>query len=134
MARKQYKSFFRVARTPMTLSCKFAPIRGHTGGEVIAPELMGHVGIPLKWKEFLYHRGRSFSVKSILQARHIEGGKERNEGRQTVFFTPLELCGPKQKKNSTMTNRGKEKLHFNRTWKFHQDAVYRIHLAKTQEN
>ena len=31
-------------------------IQGHAGGEMIALELMGHV-VPVRWKEFLYHRG-----------------------------------------------------------------------------
>ena len=37
-------------------------IQGHTGGNLIAPELMGHVAIPYKWKEILFHRGCSFDV------------------------------------------------------------------------
>ena len=39
----------------------------HTGGNVIAPELMGHVAIPYKWKEFLFHRGCSSDGTSILK-------------------------------------------------------------------
>ena len=31
-------------------------IQGHTYGNVIAPELLGHVAIPSRWKEFLFHR------------------------------------------------------------------------------
>ena len=34
-------------------------IQGHAGGNLIAPELMGRVAIPDKWKEFLFHRGCS---------------------------------------------------------------------------
>ena len=45
------------------------------------PELMGHVAIPYKWKEFLIHRRCSFDVSSI------------KEGRQTIFFTPLDPLG-----------------------------------------
>ena len=37
-------------------------IQGHTGGKVIAPELMGHVAVPSKSKEFLFHRGCSYDV------------------------------------------------------------------------
>ena len=46
---------------------KIRAIQGHTGGNVIAPELMGHVAIPFKWKEFLFHRGCSYDVTSILR-------------------------------------------------------------------
>ena len=52
--------------------------------------MMGHDAIPSKWKEFLFHRGCSFSVKSVLDAGIVAGGKESKEGRQTVFFTPLD--------------------------------------------
>ena len=31
-------------------------IQGHSGGNVIALELVGHVAIPYNWKEFLFHR------------------------------------------------------------------------------
>ena len=43
-------------------------VQGHTGGDVIALELMGYVAIPLRWKEFLFRRGCSFDVMSILEA------------------------------------------------------------------
>ena len=66
------------------------PIQGNTGGNVIAPELMGHVAIPTRWKEFLFHRGCSFDVTSILRSGLIAGGMESKEGRQTVFFTQME--------------------------------------------
>ena len=32
-------------------------IQGHTGGKLIALELMGHIAIPYKWKVSLFHRG-----------------------------------------------------------------------------
>ena len=59
-------------------------IHGHTGGNLIAPELMGHVATPYKWKEFLFHRGCSFTVTTILTSGHIAGGREGKEGRQTI--------------------------------------------------
>ena len=63
-------------------------LQGHTGGNVMAPELMGHVAVPCKWKEFLIHRGCSYDVTSILKSGLIAGGRESKEGRQTIFFTP----------------------------------------------
>ena len=69
-------------------------IQGHAGGNLIAPEFMGHVAIPYKWKEFLFHPGCSFDVTSILKSGVITEGREKSrEGRQTVFFTPLNLFG-----------------------------------------
>ena len=54
---------------------------------MIALEPMGHVPIPFKWKEFLFHRGYSFNLNSILDAGLIAGGKESKEGRQTVVHS-----------------------------------------------
>ena len=65
-------------------------IQGHSGGELIAPELLNHVAIPPRWKEYLYHVGSFFAVNSILQAGLIAGGRDTEEGRQTVFFTFLD--------------------------------------------
>ena len=52
-------------------------IQGHSGGELVAPELLNHVAIPPGWKEKSCHVRSSFSVNSILQA----GGKDTKEGR-----------------------------------------------------
>ena len=54
-------------------------IQGHTGGNKIAPELMGHVAIPYNRKELVFHRGCSFNIKSILETGLIAGGKESKE-------------------------------------------------------
>ena len=40
-------------------------IQGHSGGLLIAPELMNHVAIPFRWAEVMYHRGSSLNVNSI---------------------------------------------------------------------
>ena len=65
--------------------------QGHSGVELIAFELMNHVVIPLRWKEFLYQRGSSFTVNSILQTRLIASGKT-HERRATVSI--LHSLGP----------------------------------------
>ena len=52
----------------------FRAIQGHTGGEMISPEMLGHVLIPHNWKEFVFHRGSSFNLTSVLKARLIAGG------------------------------------------------------------
>ena len=64
-------------------------IQGHTGGNLIAPDFVGHVAIPYKWKEFLFHRGCSCNVTSLLKSGLFAGGRESKEGRRTIFFTPL---------------------------------------------
>ena len=68
-------------------------LQGHTGGNLIARDLMGHVAIPYKWKEFLFHRGCSYDVTSIFKSGLITGGRESKEGIQTILFTPLNPFG-----------------------------------------
>ena len=51
-------------------------IQGHTGGNLIAPESVGHVAILYKWKEFLFHRGCSFNCTAIFQSGLIAGGRK----------------------------------------------------------
>ena len=65
-------------------------------------EMMGHVLIHLDWKQFVFHRGCSFNLKSILGAGIIAGGREVRESRQTVFFTPLKTLGRTKLKNNFM--------------------------------
>ena len=76
---------------------------------MIAHELMVHVAIPFKWKDFLFHRGCSFDLKSILDAGLFAGGKESKEGRQTVIFTPLDPGEMRLEKNSKVTYQKAEK-------------------------
>ena len=68
-------------------------IQGHTGGNLIAPEWVGHVAIPYKWKEFLFSSRMLMYCTSILQSGHIAGGRVtrdwRQDWRQTVLFTHL---------------------------------------------
>ena len=85
---------------------------------------MGRVAKLFKLEQFLFHRGCSFNLKSILETVLIARGKESREGRQTLFFTPWI---PKNK--SKVTGR----VYTKRLWKRAQDAVCWIHLAKAQE-
>ena len=67
-------------------------IQGHSGGMIISPRLMNYVKILYKWKQFIYHVGRARDQYSIAEIRLVAGGKERKEGRQTIFFTLLDPC------------------------------------------
>ena len=64
-----------------------------TVGDLIEPELMGHVAILFTWKQFPFHRGCSFNLKPILEAGLIVAGQERRAGEQTVVFAPLDPRG-----------------------------------------
>ena len=59
-------------------------IQGHIGGNLIAPELMGHVAIPHKWKEFLYHRGWPFNATMVLEI-------EPQHAENTHFFVQIQI-------------------------------------------
>ena len=58
---------------------------------IISPRLMNYVMIPYRWKRFIYHVGRARDQYSIAEIGLVAGGKERKEGIQTIFFTPLDL-------------------------------------------
>ena len=62
------KTTFQCCMNSRNVFLYIRAIQGHAGGNLIAPELRGHVAIPHKWKEFLFHRGCSFDVTSILKA------------------------------------------------------------------
>ena len=87
------KTRFQYCKNSRDVFLYIRAIQGHTGGNVTALELMGHVAIPYKWKEFLFHRGCSYDVTSILKSGLNTGGRESKEGRQTIFFTPLNSFG-----------------------------------------
>ena len=103
-------------------------IQEHTGGDVI--ELMGDVATPFNRKQFHFYRGCSFNLKSILEARRIGGGKESREGRQTVFFTPLDPFGRKFQVDLSKPG----KVHNKTGWKRAQDAVYWIQGTRKRYN
>ena len=105
-------------------------IQGYSGGELIAPELMNHVAFPLRWEEFQYDRGSSFILSNTLQAGLIEGGKTPKEGRQTVFFTPLDPFGDdtEEEYDDLSTPR---KVHYKNKRKVSQYAVYWVNWGKS---
>ena len=83
------KTTLQCCKNSQDVLMKIRAFQGHTGGNVIAPELIRHVAVQFKWKEFLLHRGCSRDVTSILRSGLIAGGRESKEGRQTTFITPL---------------------------------------------
>ena len=108
-------------------------IQGHTGGEMIEPEMMGDVCIPLNWKQFVFHRGCSCDLKSILGGGLIAGRREGRDNRHTVFFTPLNPWGTEdvEKFHDDLTQR--TRVHYETGWNHSQDAVYWIHVGRAQE-
>ena len=91
---------------------------------------MNHVLIPYNWKEFIYHRGSVYNQVSITKS-----GKERKEGRQTVFFTPLDPFGSdahEQEEPSEDYSRPR-KVHHHSRWGNDQNTVYCVELSRAQD-
>ena len=108
--------------------CTFVPW-GHTGGKLMTPELLGHVTIPYNWKEFTFHKGRSFDCTSILKSGIVAGG------RQTVFFAPLNpkiLTEPPEILTSDDFTKPRMEHHRSK-WRPSQDAVYWVNLARAHD-
>ena len=51
------------------------------------PELMGLTSIPHHWKEYIFHRGCSWSVQSILGSGLISGGKASDSTGSSLLHT-----------------------------------------------
>ena len=95
---------------------------------------MGDVAKPYQWKEFLFHRGCSYDVTSILKSGLIAAGRESKEGRQTIFFTPLHPFEDNPDEEVPGDDPSKpRKVHHHSKWKSRQDAVYWINLARAQD-
>ena len=63
------KHDFNIARTHSCNEFLYTrAFQGHAGGDMITLELMGHVAIPFKWKEFLLHKGCSL-IRSQSQTQ-----------------------------------------------------------------
>ena len=103
-------------------------------GMIISPRLMNFVMIPNKWKRFIYHLGRARDQYSIAEAGLVAGGKERKEGRQTIFFTPLDPFNSDADEAESITDIKKpRKVQYQIHWRPEQDAVYWIHLSTAQD-
>ena len=79
-----------------------------------------------------FHKRSSFHCTSILKSGLVAGGRTSKDGRQTVFFAPL---------NPTFENEPGEILtsddftkprmeHYRSKWRLSQDAVYWVNLAR----
>ena len=91
---------------------------------------MNYVMIPYKWKRFIYHVDRARDQHSIAEIGLVAGGKERKDGRQTIFFTPLDPFSSDADEAESITDTSKpRKVQYQIHWRPEQDAVYCIHLS-----
>ena len=74
--------------------------------------------------------GRVRDQYSIAEAGLVAGGKEGKEGRQTIFFTPLDPYHNDANEAETVTNLSKpRKVHHQTHWRPGED-VYWINLSR----
>ena len=86
------------------------------------------------WKRFIYHVGRARDQYSIAEIGLVAGGMERKEGRQTLFFTPLDPSNSDADEAEAIADTAKpRKVKYQIHWRPEQDAVYWIHLSKAQD-
>ena len=106
-------------------------IQGHTGGNVIAPELMGYVAIPYKWKQFL------FSSRILLWCHfnpqiRTHRWRTRKQGRRPSFQT-LNPFGDNPDEEEPCDDLSKPRQVHCRKRKSRQDTVHWINLSRAQE-
>ena len=76
-------------------------------------------------KEYIFTGVVLFSIQSILENGLIPGGKQSDNGRQTVFFTPLNLFGGDSDEEEPCHDYTvPQKVHCHSHWKHNQNAVY----------
>ena len=129
-----FKTRFEIFRKENGELRYFRAIQCHSGGMIISPRLMNYVLIPYRWKRVIYHVGRARDQYTIAEAGLVAGGKERKEGRQTIFFTPLDSFNSDADEAESITDfRKPRKVHCQIHWIPEQDAVYWIHLSTAQK-
>ena len=76
------------------------------------------------------------SQRQLFQHEHrlIAGGKETKEGRQTIFFTPLNPFGKDNEEEAVHGDLSvPRKFDYSSNWERDQDAVYWIKLSRAQD-
>ena len=65
----------------------FRAIQGHSGGNIIDPELQDNVLLPEGFAEYVYHVRNVSEMHSIMRSGLIPGGRSFKRGRRSVFST-----------------------------------------------
>ena len=83
-----------------------------------------------KYKEFVFHRGCSYDTKSFLDEGLIAGEREKQGGRQSIFFTSFNLFGENLGEEAPSKSlREPRKVHYRSFWKLNQDAAFWVRLS-----
>ena len=114
--------------------CDSRALQGDSGGVPIRPGMMEYTFIPHNLKEYIFHRGISWNSQSILASGIILGGKENEEARQAVFFTPLNPLGSDPDEEKPHGDHiVSQKVHHQTCRKHNQDAENWIKLSRAQD-
>ena len=98
------KTRFQYCKNSRNVLLYIRVVQGRTGGNLIAPDLMGNVASPYKWKEFLFHRGCS----------SLEDEKAEEEDRPSS----LHLFGDNPDEEEPSDNLSKPgEVHYHSKWK-----------------
>ena len=88
----------------------------------------------LQAKRIIYYVGRARDQYSIAEIGLVAEGTERKEGRQTIFFTPLDPFDNDANEADSITGiKNPRKVKYQSHWRPAQDAVYWIHLSTAQD-
>ena len=83
---------------------------------------------------FIYHVGRARERCSIAEIGVVAGRKGRKDGRQTIFFTPLDPFNSDADEVESCTDTTKpRKVEHQIHSRPEQDAVYWIHFSTAQD-
>ena len=99
---------------------------GRPGGRKVDLSLQDNLEIPYNWIVYIHHVGSSHDCNSIIHSGMIAGGERyKKEGRQTVFFTPVDpMREPHKEEPCDVTE--PRKVRYRTKWKVYQNAVYWI--------
>ena len=121
----------RIARIPQMSYCTFVLFTDTLVGDLISLELMGHVAIPHKWKEFLFHRGCSTMCNQSLGQDSSLEDENAKEDRPSSSHLSTHSEQSRRRRNQRWPLQAEKSYSVTR--KIRQDAVYWINLARAQD-
>ena len=74
----------------------FRAIQGHSGGNLVDPELQDNILLPEDFTECICYIGNIGEMHSIIRSGLIPGGGSLKSDRQSVFFTGVNLVDDDQ--------------------------------------
>ena len=106
-------------------------IQGDSGGNKVDPSLYDNVEFQYYWIANIYHVDSFHYCNSIFRSGLIAGGKDANEGRQTVFCTAVDPMNESQTDKLYDVNQPRVEP-YRRKWEVFQNAVCWIKLKSAQ--